>query len=318
MKLWPVRQPAFGMAMGGWSRKGVMRRLGRLGAAVVIGIALGTAVLAVIIWTQIEKRFLFFPTQEIAYTPGQAGLDYEEAFFFTQDGLRLHGWYVPGRTDVTWLWFHGNGGNISHRVDEMALIQQRLGVNQFIFDYQGYGRSEGRPTEQGTYRDARAALEYLRARPDIEGDRIVYFGRSLGSAIAVELASSQPPLAMVLVSPFTSVGDMARLTIPFLPVQWLVRDRYDSLASIGRVERPLLIIHGDQDDTVPVSQGRKLFEAANSPKHFRLLVGAGHNDTYYRGGTAYWDAISEFTAGLPNQPSSPGPGESRVRNEPGD
>ena len=308
MKLWPVRQPAFGMAMGGWSRKGVMRRLGRLGAAVVIGIALGTAVLAVIIWTQIEKRFLFFPTQEIAYTPGQAGLDYEEAFFFTQDGLRLHGWYVPGRTDVTWLWFHGNGGNISHRVDEMALIQQRLGVNQFIFDYQGYGRSEGRPTEQGTYRDARAALEYLQNRPDGAADRIVYFGRSLGAAVAVELATSQPPLGMVLVSPFASVGDMARLTTPFFPVrwpvQWLVGNRYDSLARIGRVDRPLLILHGDQDQTVPVSQGKKLFEAANSPKQFRLLAGAGHNDTYSTGGAEYWDALTEFMAALPGQGSS--------------
>ena len=308
MKLWPVRQPAFDMAMGGWSRKGVMRRLGRLGAAVVIGIALGTAVLAVIIWTQIEKRFLFFPTQEIAYTPGQAGLDYEEVFFFTQDGLRLHGWYVPGRTDVTWLWFHGNGGNISHRVDEMALIQQRLGVNQFIFDYQGYGRSEGRPTEQGTYRDARAALEYLQNRPDGAADRIVYFGRSLGAAVAVELATSQPPLGMVLVSPFASVGDMARLTTPFFPVrwpvQWLVGNRYDSLARIGRVDRPLLILHGDQDQTVPVSQGKKLFEAANSPKQFRLLAGAGHNDTYSTGGAEYWDALTEFMAALPGQGSS--------------
>ena len=308
MKLWPVRQPAFDMAMGGWSRKGVMRRLGRLGAAVVIGIALGTAVLAVIIWTQIEKRFLFFPTHEIAYTPGQAGLDYEEAFFFTQDGLRLHGWYVPGRTDVTWLWFHGNGGNISHRVDEMALIQQRLGVNQFIFDYQGYGRSEGRPTEQGTYRDARAALEYLQNRPDGAADRIVYFGRSLGAAVAVELATSQPPLGMVLVSPFASVGDMARLTTPFFPVrwpvQWLVGNRYDSLARIGRVDRPLLILHGDQDQTVPVSQGKKLFEAANSPKQFRLLAGAGHNDTYSTGGAEYWDALTEFMAALPGQGSS--------------
>ena len=306
MKLWTVPRPTWDRVIGHWSTKSVLRRLGRLGVAIVIGIALGLAVLALVIWTQIERRYLFFPTKEITYTPGQAGLDYEDVFFLTQDGMQLHGWYVPGKTDLTWLWFHGNGGNISHRVDEVALFHHRLGVNQFIFDYRGYGRSQGRPTEQGTYRDARAALEYLRARPDVEGDRIVYFGRSLGSAIAVELASSQPPLAMVLVSPFASVGDMARLTIPFLPVQWLVRDRYDSLASIGRVERPLLIIHGDRDDTVPVTQGRKLFEAANSPKQFRLLVGAGHNDTYYRGGTAYWDAISEFTAGLPNQPSSPG------------
>ncbi len=285
--------------------------MGRLGAAIVLGIVLGLAVMAAIIWTQIEKRYLFFPTKDIAYTPAQLGLQYEEVIFHNEDGTQLHGWYVPGETDLTWLWFHGNGGNISHRVDEVALVHHRLGVNQFIFDYQGYGRSQGRPTEQGTYRDARAALEYLRARPDVESDRIVYFGRSLGSAIAVELASSRPPLAMVLVSPFASVSDMALLTIPsFLPVrwpvQWLVRNRYDSLASIGRVERPLLILHGERDEIVPVSQGRKLFEAANSPKQFRLLAGAGHNDTYSTGGAAYWDALAEFTAGLGEQ--DPGPG----------
>ena len=306
MKLWPVPRPTFGRAIGHWSRNGVLRRLGRLGAAIVIGIALGLAVLAVVIWTQIERRYLFFPTKEIAYTPSQAGLDYEEVFFLTEPGMRLHGWYVPGRTDLTWLWFHGNGGNISHRVDEVALFHHRLGVNQFIFDYRGYGRSQGRPTEQGTYRDARAALEYLRARPDVAADRIVYFSRSLGSAIAVELASSQAPLAMVLVSPFASVSDMAQLTIPFLPMHWLVGERYDSLASIGRFDRPLLILHGDQDETVPVSQGRKLFEAANSPKQFRPLEGAGHNDTYSRGGAAYWDALTEFLAGLPDQDLSPG------------
>ncbi len=301
----------FGQSNRPLVQKRFLRRFGRAGAAIVIGITLGLAVLAVVIWTQIERRYLFFPTKEITYTPAQAGLDHEEVFFLTEDGMQLHGWYVPGRTDLTWLWFHGNGGNISDRVDEVALFHDRLGVNQFIFDYRGYGKSEGRPTEQGTYRDARAALEYLRARPEVAADRIVYFGRSLGSAIAVELASSQPPLAMVLVSPIASVSDMARLTIPsFLPVrwpvQWLVRNRYDSLASIGRIDRPLLILHGDQDETVPVSQGRKLFEAANSPKQFRLVAGAGHNDTYYRGGTSYWDALTEFTAGLPDQ--DPGPG----------
>ena len=306
MKLWAVHQPTLDRVIGQWSRNSILRRLARLGAAVVIGIVLGLAVLALVIWTQIERRFLFFPTKEITYTPGQVGLDYEEVFFLTEDGMQLHGWYVPGRTDLTWLWFHGNGGNISHRVDEVAMFNHRLGVSQFIFDYRGYGKSQGRPTEQGTYRDARAALEYLRARPDVATDRIVYFGRSLGSAIAVELAASQPPLAMVLVSPFASVSDMARLTMPFLPVRWLVGKRYDSLAAIGRVDRPLLILHGEQDETVPVSQGRKLFEAANSPKQFRLLAGAGHNDTYSKGGAAYWDALTEFTAELPDQHSSSG------------
>lgn len=305
-----MRRPSLGSTIGVWARNSGLRRLGRAGAVIGTGLALGLMVLAAIIWTQIERRYLFFPTSEITYTPGQAGLDYQEIFFLTEDGLQLHGWYVRGATDLTWLWFHGNGGNISGRVDEVALIHQRLGVNQFIFDYRGYGKSEGRPTEQGTYRDARAALKYMRERPDVDANRIIYFGRSLGSAIAVELASSQPPLAMILVSPFASVGDMARLTIPsFLPVglavHRLVGNRYDSLATIGRVNRPLLILHGDQDGTVPVSQGRKLFEAATPPKQFQLLEGAGHNDTYSRGGAAYWDTLTGFVATLPNQDSAP-------------
>ena len=276
-------------------------RVGRGVASIVIGSALALVVLAVVLWTQIERRYIFFPSAYIQYTPDQVGLSYEEVFFLSDDGLRLHGWYVPGQSDITWLWFHGNGGNIGDRVEELALFRHRLGINQLIFDYRGYGRSQGRPSEQGTYRDARAALAYLQGLSYVAPERIVYFGHSLGAAVAVELAASQPPLALVLVSPFASISDMARLTMPVLPLHWLVRNRYDSLAHIGRVDRPLLVLHGDRDETVPLSQGKKLFHAANPPKQFRLLPGAGHNDTSSSGGSAYWDALTEFIAGLPTE-----------------
>jgi fermentation-respiration switch protein FrsA (DUF1100 family) len=249
----------------------------------------------VMLWTQLERLFIFFPTPEIIYTPAQMGLEYEDVYFTTADGQRLNGWYVPGNTDVTWLWFHGNGGNISHRVDEIAQIHHQLGVNVFIFGYRGYGRSEGVPSEQGTYRDARAALAYLQGRADVNPEKIVYFGRSLGAAVAVELAAHQPPLGLVLVSPFVSLSDMARTLYPYLPVaSWLVQGRYNSLAHLPSIHRPLLVLHGEQDTIVPISQGRKLFDAANEPKQFQALYGATHDDTYIAGGATYWDTLSDF------------------------
>ncbi|MEE8466246.1 MAG: alpha/beta hydrolase, partial [Dehalococcoidia bacterium] len=168
----------------------------------------------------------------------------------------------------------------------------------FIFDYRGYGQSEGEPSEKGTYLDARAAMEYLRSRPDVDPDRIVYLGHSLGAAVAVELALTQPPLALVLVSPFASVRDMARLTLPFPPAGWLVRNHYDNVSRIREINVPLLVLHGGSDDTVPLSQGRKLYEAANEPKRFEMLEGAGHNDTYLAAAEQYWGAIESFLSGI--------------------
>ena len=254
-----------------------------------------------ILWSQLERRYIFFPTAEVGFTPADAALKYEDVTFGSAGGLKLHGWYVPGaveRDNTTWIWFHGNGGNIGHRVDELAMLHHRLGVNLLIFDYQGYGRSQGEPTEQGTYRDARAALEYVSNRPGVDPRKIVYFGRSLGAAVAVELATEKPPAGLILVSPFSSVSDMARRAFPYLPVGWLLKDRYDSMSRIRRIQTPLLIIHGAQDEMVPVEQGRMLFEAANDPKTFRLLPAAGHNDTHVAGGPGYWDALEEFSASL--------------------
>jgi hypothetical protein len=282
---------------GTWYQGASPRRVRRGPVIVATATILALVVLVVTLWTQLEQRFVFFPSFSIDSTPDQVGLAYEDVFFTTSDGLRLHGWYIPGTADITWLWFHGNGGNISHRVDEMAMFHYRLGVNLLIVDYRGYGRSEGRPSEQGTYRDARAALLYLQRRPDVLPERIVYYGRSLGSAVAVELAVAHPPLALVLVSPFASLSDMARLAFPRRPVGWLVRNRYNSLARVAELQRPLLILHGDQDETVPISQGEKLFRAANRPKRFQVLSGAGHNGPL-GDGTDHWETLEEFLAGL--------------------
>ena len=271
------------------------------------GFILGLVVVAFVFWSQLEKRYIFFPSAAIEQTPGDFGIEYEEVFFTTRDGLNLHGWYLPGTGDVTWLWFHGNGGNISHRVEELALFRHRLGVNQFIFDYRGYGRSSGTPSEKGTYQDSRAALEYLTSRSDLAPEKIVYFGRSLGAAVAVELAASREPLGLVLVAPFSSISDMAKVAFPFTPFHLLVRGRYDSITTIRQIHRPVLILHGDQDATVPLSQGKKLFEAANQPKRFQLLPRTAHNDTYSAGGGSYWDTLNEFLASLKDGPTDSSP-----------
>jgi len=255
-------------------------------------------VLVVGLWSQLERIFVFFPTAEVRYTPDDVGLAYEEVFFTTSDGHRLHGWYVPGNSGTTLLWFHGNGGNIGYRVEELALVHARLDVNVFIFDYRGYGNSEGSPSERGIYRDARAALAYLHTRPELAPKEIVYFGRSLGAAVAIELAADQPPAGLVLVAPFASLGEMGRIAYPFLPLKWLLGNRYNSVARISQLHQPVLIMHGDQDEIVPLSQSEKLLKAANPPKSFQILPGAGHNDTYSAAGNIYWDTLSEFLSTL--------------------
>lgn len=249
--------------------------------------------------------FLYHPIRELAGTPGDLGLAYEDARFAAEDGVRLHGWFVPApAAPATLLWFHGNAGNIGHRLENIYLLHHHLGTHVFIFDYRGYGVSGGRPTEEGLYRDARAALAHLRRHPRVRPDRIIFFGRSLGAAVAVELATRERPHGLILESPFLSLRAMGKALFPFLPVNLLVGNRYDSLSRIREIRAPLLILHGDRDEVVPFGQGRALFEAANEPKAFVRLPGAGHNDTYLLGGSAYLEAWARFLRGLTPPPGS--------------
>jgi fermentation-respiration switch protein FrsA (DUF1100 family) len=270
--------------------------LGRL----EVGASLAHGVIFIVLWTQLEKRFVFFPVAELLYTPNDVNLEYEDVRIQTSDGLALQGWFISGKAEtgpnVTWLWFHGNGGNIGHRIGELALAHHRTEANIFIFDYRGYGESEGAPSEKGTYLDSRAVMEYLSSRSDVDPGRIVYLGHSLGAAVAVELALTQPPMAMVLVSPFASVCDMANLTLRLPPIGWLLRNHYDSISRIQQLDVPVLILHGDQDETVPINQGRKLYRAANQPKRFQVLEGAAHNNTFEVAPEQYWGTIEAFLA----------------------
>lgn len=254
-------------------------------------LALLLALLPLALWgcgSFLERSLIYYPTRRLEATPREYRLVYEEVYFTTEDGVRLHGWYVPGRLPVTLLWAHGNAGNISHRLENLKLLQDRLGIGVFLFDYRGYGESEGTPSEEGTYRDARAALAWVRGRADLAGTRLVYFGRSLGAAVALELARHAPPDALILESPFLSVQALANATLP--GVGYLFRTRYDALEKIAQVRAPLLILHGDADEVIPQRHGRRLFEAANEPKAFHALPGARHNDTYLAPG--YFEALA--------------------------
>ena len=249
----------------------------------------------------IDRAFVYFPEKGLSASPEDIGLAYEDVDFETGDGLQLHGWYIPGDRDVTVLWFHGNAGNIAGRMTNLKRVHDELQVNVFLFDYRGYGRSQGGPSEEGLYRDAEAALAYVKSRDDLAPERIVYFGRSLGAAVAVDLATRQRPYGLILESAFPSIPYLAENNYPAFPT-WLVKQfvqaRYDSLNKIAGVDAPLLMLHGDNDDTVPMEAGRVLFNAAKDPKSFYVVSGAGHNDMHMVGGSDYFGRLLGYLDGL--------------------
>ena len=259
---------------------------------ILLGTIAGLLLVVTALMLVFERRLLYFPFRALEATPADYQLAYEEAFLTTEDGVKIDAWLLPARdATLTVLLCHGNAGNMSHRLHRAALMQQRLGVSVLLFDYRGYGRSEGEPDEQGTYRDARAAYRFLAETKGRRPEAIVIFGESLGTAVAVQLALEKPARALVLESPFTSIPEMARAAYPFLPpVGPLIRTRYETLRKIPSLKMPLLVFHGAHDPVVPFAQGRRVFEAAPEPKRFVALPDAGHNDTYVSGGDAYWEA----------------------------
>lgn len=249
-----------------------------------------------------EKGFIFFPDRTIQETPADIRLAFEDLYLLTPDGVKINAWFVPyPDARATLLWFHGNAGNLSNRVDQLRHFHQAVKLNVMMIDYREYGRSEGQVTEEGTYQDALTSYDYLWTRSDLDPARIVVFGQSLGAAVAIELAMQRKAYGLILEASFTSVQDMARAALPWLPIGPLFSTRYDSLSKIERVEAPLLILHGDRDEIVPYFQGRRIFEAAREPKTFYTISGAGHNNTYEVGGRAYFEAIARFIEGLPSR-----------------
>ena len=258
-------------------------------------ILLGATLLPTPACAALEQMFLYFPDRQLVTTPATMRLEYEDVFFSAADGTQLHGWYLPGEAGEPVLVFcHGNAGNISHRVDNLRLLRQ-LGLAVFIISYRGYGRSEGKPSEDGTYSDMRGALSWLKDK-GWRAERMIYFGRSVGAGVALQLALEQPPGALVLESPFTSIPAMGRLHYSLLWTLggWALDARYDNLEKIGRLKSPLLVFHGDRDDIVPHRMGKELFDRAPQPKSFYSIAGAAHNDTYGVGGAAYWQRWREL------------------------
>ncbi|MDA1347904.1 MAG: alpha/beta hydrolase [Chloroflexi bacterium] len=271
----------------------VARSAALLGAVLVV---LGAAARQT---SLLDGMLIFFPKRELAGDPGDLGLAYEDVFFEAADGVRLHGWFVPGRGDNVLLWFHGNAGNIGHRLDNILMLHRLLGTGVFIFDYRGYRRSDGSPSEKGMYKDAEAAIAYLRSTPGFDSEtQLIIFGRSLGSAVAVEMATRHDARGVILESPFTSIRAMAKLSNPLLssvlPFGAVVRSRFDSLSKIGEVRSPVMVLHGDRDELIPIEVGRELYDAAGEPKRFYTIKGAAHNDTYVVGGEAYFNALAGF------------------------
>ena len=270
------------------------------GFLIVIVVLAGLVVLArVLRW---EDAFIYFPTRATYMTPAEMGLAYEDVRF-GEDG-RLHGWFVPGRSRVVILWCHGNAGNLSvpGRIEYMKRLHDRLGVGFFIFDYRGYGQSAGKPTEAGLYQDARDALAYLHSRGDVDPDRIVYYGKSLGGAVASHLATREPPYRLILESAFSSAPDMAQVVFPFLPVRYLVTSRFSNRDHLAGVHAPVLIIHGDRDEKVPARHADVLYDLANEPKQRYIVPRALHDDVFWVGGERYLEVVAAFL-GLPLAPA---------------
>ena len=245
-------------------------------------------------YPKIEDFFVFYPDKSFALTPEALKLKYEDVYFNTGDGKGLHGWFFPleGGGPVI-LFCHGNAGNISHRLDNIRILLQQ-GLQVFIFDYRGFGKSTGRPSEKGIYRDGLAAYDYLIGKGHLPPDRIILFGRSLGAAVAIEVALRKNAGAIIIESAFTSTKDMAKTMFLFGLFSYFLPANYNNLEKIARCDIPKLIIHGQNDEIVPFSMGKKLFAAAKGPKYFLPLEKAGHVDAYSVGGEKYLQTIAGF------------------------
>ncbi len=251
------------------------------------------------------------------------GLEFEDVWFRSLDGTCLHGWYVPHpEPRAVVLYLHGNSGNVTHRADVLRTLHDEVGVSVFIFDYRGYGRSAGKPSEEGILADARSARAWLARREGIAQEEIVLLGHALGSGVAVDLAARDGAKALVLESAFTSVPDVAESYFPRLPVKLVARTELDSLHKIRRYRGPLLMSHGDADTIVPYRLGRRLYAAANGPKEFIALPGHGHMDPmgpeYYGKLAAFLDGAGAEAPGViaGDAPPAPEPDEVGARPAP--
>lgn len=240
-----------------------------------------------------QDKLVYFPDRQIEATPKLIGLAYEPVTLSTEDGLRLSAWFVPVEPARGVLLFcHGNAVNISHLLDSVQIFY-RLGLSTLVFDYRGYGQSEGTPSEQGTYQDAEAAWRYLVEQQGIELNRIIIYGHSLGGSVASWLGSQHPSAALVIDSSFTSVADVGAAVYRYLPVRLLSRFQYNTRENLQKVRSPVLIIHSREDELIPYSHGLELFRSAPDPKAFLEITG-DHNSGFLTSGSRYTEGLQGF------------------------
>jgi fermentation-respiration switch protein FrsA (DUF1100 family) len=250
----------------------------------------------------VQSRMLYLPNtpgRDLVMTPADAGMEFDDITLETDDGVGLHGWFIPGRSSRVLIFFHGNAGNISHRLGSISQFHN-LGLSVLIIDYRGYGRSGGRPTEDGMYRDAEAAWQYFVADRGLAPGDIIIFGRSLGASVAAKLATLHTPLALIVESSFTSVPEIAADIYPWLPVRLLSRLSHATRDYVGEVRCPVLVIHSHDDEIIPFSHGLAIFEAAPEPRTIVALHGS-HNDAHLVDVQTYLRALSGFLGGLPRR-----------------
>jgi hypothetical protein len=252
-----------------------------------------------------QSRMLYLPGvpgRTLSATPSDIGMDYQDVYIETTDGVTLHGWFIAGRSSQVLLFFHGNAGNISHRLDSIRQFQD-LGLSVFIIDYRGYGQSEGRTTERGIYRDADAAFRYLIEDRGLVASDILIFGRSLGASVAARLAAQHQPLALIVESSFTSVPDIAQDLYPWLPARWLSRLSHATRDYVREVQCPILVIHSRDDEIIPFRHGEEIYASANEPRTLLAIRGT-HNDAFIQDARDYIGGLRAFLTGL-NAPALP-------------
>ncbi len=252
----------------------------------------------------LKNFFLFHPSSTVDVTPAVYELAYEDLRFGGENGTLLHGWYIPGPGDVIFIWFHGNGGNIQNRLEHAYLMYTHVGGSHVLFDYQGYGLSHGRPSIPGIISDGRDALRLIEERGWSKGKRLVFFGESLGGAVAIALAVDPAlevrPARMILEAPFYSLHAMGQALLLLRPLAFLVKDDLNSAQLIPKLTVPLLVIHGTRDGLVPFQQGRALYELAPPPKQFYGIPGGEHVGLYRVAGQRYFQTIHTFVTDEPS------------------
>jgi fermentation-respiration switch protein FrsA (DUF1100 family) len=262
----------------------------------VAGAALLVFVLVVATLVLRQDRLMFYPTRRLAAAPESFGLDATELSVITEDRVRLHGWWIRGAGRRVLLYFHGNAGNAADRLERTRALHDRLGLDVFLVDWRGYGRSEGTPSEEGLQRDGRAVYRTA-IESGFHPEQIVLFGESLGTAVAIDLAAKWACAGVVLETPFLSARALARVHYPWVPL-FLVRDRWNNEARVADIPVPKLFIVAEKDEVAPAAHGRRLFETARGVRELLVVPGAHHNDVWVVGGDAYWGAWEKFLSAL--------------------